>query len=69
MNKIFKLFINENIKTWKKFSTKLAIILIILSLVGVLGLVKVLQSISENTEVAYDTFDWRAEIKYEMENK
>ena len=68
MNKIFKLFINENIKTWKKFSTKLAIILIILSLVGILGLVKVLQSISENTEVAYDTFDWRAEIKYEMEN-
>ena len=47
--KIFKLFIDENIKTWKKFSTKLAIILIILALVAGLGLTKVLQHMDENS--------------------
>ena len=68
MSKIFKLFIDENIKTWKKFSTKLAIILVILALIGVLGLVKIMQNIDENSEVAYSTFDWRTETKYEIEN-
>lgn len=68
MSKIFKLFIDENIKTWKKFSTKLTIILIILALVGVLGLVKIMQNVNENSEVTYSTFDWRAEIKYELES-
>ena len=48
--KIFKLFIDENIKTWKKFSTKLAIILIILALVAGLGLTKVLQHMDENSD-------------------
>ena len=48
--KIFKLFIDENIKTWKKFSTKLAIILIILALVAGLGLAKVLQHMDENSD-------------------
>ena len=48
--KIFKLFIDENIKTWKKFSTKLAIILIILALVAGLGLTKVLQHMNENSD-------------------
>ena len=43
--KIFKLFINENIKTWKKFSTKLLIIAVLLSLIGVLGLAKFMQHI------------------------
>lgn len=68
MSKIFKLFIDENIKTWKKFSTKLAIILVILALIGVLGLVKIMQNINEHSEVMYSTFDWRAETKYELEN-
>lgn len=68
MSKIFKLFIDENIKTWKKFSTKLTIILIILALVGVLGLVKIMQKVNENSEVTYSTFDWRTEIKYELES-
>lgn len=68
MSKIFKLFIDENIKTWKKFSTKLAIILVILALIGVLGLVKIMQNINEHSEVMYSTFDWRAETKYEIEN-
>lgn len=68
MSKIFKLFIDENIKTWKKFSTKLAIILVILALIGVLGLVMIMQNMDENSEVMYSTFDWRAENKYELEN-
>ena len=68
MSKIFKLFIDENIKTWKKFSTKLAIILVILALIGVLGLVKMMQNINANTEIANSVFDWRAETKYEIEN-
>lgn len=68
MSKIFKLFIDENIKTWKKFSTKLAIILIILALVGVLGLVKVMQNINANTEIANSVFDWRTETKTEIES-
>ena len=40
MSKIYKLFVDENIKTWKKFSTKLAIILIVLALLGALSLSK-----------------------------
>ena len=58
MNKIFKLFVNENIKTWKKFSTKLILIIIILSLVGVLGLVKVMQKLNESYDsVNYYEYD------------
>ncbi len=49
--KIFKLFIDENIKTWKKFSTKLAIILILLALVAALGMTKVLQHIDGNNDM------------------
>lgn len=48
--KIFKLFINENIKTWKKLSTKILIIAVILSLVGVLGIVKLMQKVTSTTE-------------------
>ena len=67
--KIFKLFINENIKTWKKFSTKLLIIAILLSLIGVLGLVKLMQHMEEkamrSTSVV-DTSDeyLKSEIEY-----
>ena len=49
--KIFKLFIDENIKTWKKFSTKLAIILILLALVAALGMTKVLHHIDGNNDM------------------
>ena len=49
--KIFRLFIDENIKTWKKFSTKLAIILILLALVAALGLSKILQYIDEKNDI------------------
>jgi len=45
--KIFKLFINENIKTRKKISTKILILVVILSLFGVLGIVKIMKSATE----------------------
>ena len=48
MIKIFKLFKAENIKTWKKFSTKLSIIIILLSIIGVLFLVKFIKYLDEN---------------------
>ena len=69
MSKIFKLFIDENIKTWKKFSTKLLVIAVILSLIGVLGLVKLMQHMEEkamrSTSVV-DTSDeyLKSEIEY-----
>ena len=54
MNKIYKQFIDENIKTWKKFSTKLLIVVIILALIGALGLVKVMEYYdSKNSEDNY----------------
>lgn len=68
MNKIFKLFINENIKTWKKFSTKLMLIFIIITLVGTLGLVKIMEDVSINPhreQLADDT--WKKEIQEEID--
>ena len=56
MSKIGKLFINENIKTWKRFSTKLLIIVVLLALIGTLGIAKLLQFINKNeiiTNTAY----------------
>ena len=67
MSKIFKLFINENIKTWKKFSTKLAIILTILALVGTLSLVKIIQKISEESQVTYGNDEMQLSLKQEVE--
>lgn len=69
MSKICKLFINENIKTWKKFSTKLAIVLCILALIGVLALVQLMKYIEEKEALEYvDNSEWREraqeEIKY-----
>lgn len=66
--KIFKLFINENIKTWKKVSTKVLLIAILLSLVGVLALTKFTQHLDENNKgvvVAEDNSN--AYLKQEIE--
>ena len=52
MSKIWKLFINENIKTWKKLSTKIMIIVAILAIIGTLGLVKIMQRTSGNVIIA-----------------
>lgn len=54
MKKIYKLFINENIKTWKKFSTQLGIILILLSLIGVLALAKLMMYMSEQNSIDFE---------------
>ena len=68
MMKIFKLFINENIKTWKKFSTKLLIIAVLLSLVGVLGLTKLMQYMDEKNRMSVSVIDTSDEyIKEEID--
>lgn len=67
MSKIFKLFINENIKTWKKFSTKLSIILIILALIGTLSLVKVIQHFEEKNSITNTVADWKFSAEKEIE--
>ena len=56
MSKMYKLFVDENIKTWKKFSTKLAIILIVLALLGALSLSKLLQYIDEKNDINSERF-------------
>ena len=66
--KIFKLFIDENIKTWKKFSTKLLIIAVLFSLVGVLGLTKLLQYMDEKSRITGTVIDTSDEyLKSEIE--
>lgn len=69
MSKIFKLFINENIKTWKKISTKILLIVILLALVGTLGLVKIIQNVNQNfDEINGIQFDWKESYKKDLEN-
>lgn len=68
MKKIFKLFINENIKTWKKLSTKILIILVLLALVGTFALVQVMKKVEENVQVNISTYDWREDIKSQLEH-
>lgn len=68
MNKIWKLFIDENIKIWKKFSTKLLLIVIILALLGTLGLVKIMEKFNNNIEYASTTYNWKDDINSQIEN-
>lgn len=68
MNKIYKLFINENIKTWKKISTKILMIVILLALIGTLGIVKFVKYMNEKVESTYSSYDWRESSKTEIEN-
>ena len=72
MNKIYKLFIDENIKTWKKFSTKLLIVVIILALIGALGLVKVMEYYdSKNSEDNYYIEiqdNWKESVESEIKS-
>lgn len=67
MSKIFKLFIDENIKTWKKLSTKILIIVTVIALIGALGLVMFVKYMNENTEVANSVYNWKEDIKAETE--
>ena len=67
MSKIFKLFINENIKTWKKFATKLLVIVILLALIGALSLTKLIQYMNEKSyEEVVDSVDWKESVKEEI---
>lgn len=65
--KIFRLFIDENIKIWKKFSTKLAIILILLALVAALGLSKILQYIDgKNDMIVQYSNTWKESLEEDI---
>lgn len=70
MNKIYKLFIDENIKTWKKFSTKLLIIIVVLAIIGALGLTKLIEYMNNslNEGITESTFDWKKNAEEEIKN-
>lgn len=67
MKKIYKLFVNENIKTWKKLSTKLLIIVLLLSLIASLGLVKLMKHLNSNIEYYDSTSNWREIVTEQKE--
>ena len=64
MRKIMKLFIDENIKTWKKRSTKILIIVILLALIGTIGLVQFIKYMNEKSNGS-DIIDdwWRSDVE------
>ena len=66
--KIFKLFIDENIKTWKKFSTKLAIFLIFLALIAALGMAKITQNLDakNNGQTVYYEGNWKEDVEADI---
>ena len=70
MNKVWKLFVDENIKTWKKASTKIILILIILSLFGTLALTKLMEKYYKDNIVMYsanaETERWKENVKEEI---
>ena len=66
MSKIFRLFIDENIKTWKKTSTKILLIFIILALFGTLALTKFMQKINDNNESISSNYDWKEGLQEDI---
>ena len=62
MSKIWKLFICENIKTWKKLSTKILIIVILIALIGSLAIVKIAEKASESNQSTIDSIDGDGKI-------
>ena len=62
MSKIWKLFVNENIKTWKKLSTKILIIVILIALIGSLAIVKIAEKASESNQSTIDSIDGDGKI-------
>lgn len=67
MSKIFKLFVNENIKTWKKFSTKLMLFFIIVALLGTLGFVKISENLSVDSQEIIDE-NWKKDIEERIDS-
>ena len=64
--KVLKLFIDENIKIWKKFSNKLLILAVVLSLFGVLGLTKFMQHIEEDNQISVQVESSNEYLKNEI---
>ena len=58
MSKIWKLFVDENIKTWKKLSTKILIIVILIALIGSLAVVKIAENISESNQTSIEMVNY-----------
>ena len=58
MHKIWKLFVDENIKTWKKLSTKILIIIILLALICTIGLVQFIKYMNEKNKITNTNDDW-----------
>ena len=68
MSKIFKLFINENIKTWKKLSTKILILVIILSLIGTICLVQFIKYMNEKSKTDnLVNYDWKTDVEADID--
>ena len=67
MSKIFKLFVNENIKTWKKFSTKLMLFFVIVALLGTLGFVKISENLSVDSQEIINE-NWKKDIQERIES-
>lgn len=69
MKKIYNLFINENIKTWKKFSTALAIAFCILALIVLLALSHLMKYMNEKseTEALEEKSDWRVDVQEKIQ--
>jgi len=69
MKKIYNLFINENIKTWKKFSTALAITFCIVALIVVLALTHLAKYMNEKeeSERLAQKANWREAIQEEIQ--
>lgn len=64
--KIFKLIQNETIKTFKKTSTKILIILAILALVASAGFSKAIIALNDYMIYYPEDIDWQAEMKEQL---
>lgn len=67
MSKFWSLFINENIKTFKKKSTIIVILISILSLFGAVGITKLAKFEEEYFETGYAS-DWKTYLNEEMQS-
>lgn len=61
--KIIKLIQNETIKTWKKTSTKILIILSIVALFGAVGFAKLIMSLTDYTTEILGNQEWETSTK------
>lgn len=68
MKKIYKLFINENIKTWKKLSTALAIAFCIAALIATLGIAKFMEYANEKSETEFlQNNNWKKQAQEKIQ--